>query len=79
MTVKKGIAAIFRYKSRRLATSFAQWKYKAQFMRYMESYVQYKRAQNQVGNSQGYAGTSPNESSFNYNDMSRGQIMGPHG
>jgi len=29
MTIKKGIAAIFRYKSRRLATSFAQWKYKA--------------------------------------------------
>ena len=45
MILKRGVAAIFRYKSRRLATSFSQWKYKAQFMRYMESYVQYKRAQ----------------------------------
>jgi len=34
-------------------------------MRYMESYVQYKRAQNLIGNSQGYAGTSPNNSSIN--------------
>jgi hypothetical protein len=46
-------------------------------MRYMESYVQYKRAQGGlVGNSQGYGGTSPNDSSINYNEMSsRGQIL----
>ena len=43
MAFKKGIAAIFRFKSRKLASSFSQWKYKAQFMRYMQSYINYKQ------------------------------------
>ena len=39
MTLRKCIASIFRFKSRKLAASFSQWKFTAQFMKYMHNYV----------------------------------------
>ena len=52
LTLRKCIASIFRFKSRKLASAFAQWKYKSQFIRYMENYINYKRSS--------YEGASPN-------------------
>ena len=42
--LKQCMACFFRFKSRQLASFFSQWKYKVQFMHYMESFIHFKRS-----------------------------------
>jgi hypothetical protein len=36
MVIRKGIASIFRFKSRKVSNFFQQWKFKTQFMNYLQ-------------------------------------------
>eukprot|EP00347_Sterkiella_histriomuscorum_P006995 403350650 len=41
-TLRKAIGCLFRYRSRKLANSFIQWKFKVQFQGYLQNYLEYK-------------------------------------
>ncbi|CDW89251.1 UNKNOWN [Stylonychia lemnae] len=43
LVLRKCVGCLFRYRSRKLANSFVQWKYRTQFTQYMQNYLKYKQ------------------------------------